>query len=47
MAREDWFQDFMDYKLSDPSSGAPGDSGGCAAWILGILFVLWLLSRLL
>ena len=44
----DVFDDYMDYKLSGNGSGQGyGDFGGCLPWVLGVLIVLWLISKLL
>ena len=47
MADRDWFDDFMDYKLSTSSgSNVPTSNDGCLPLILGAIAVLWLLSTL-
>ena len=44
MSKKDWFDDFMDYKLSTESTNEkPSDTKGCltsAFLILGVLFVV-------
>ena len=43
MSKKDWFDDFMDYKLSTESTKKPPDSKGCLTsvfLILGVLFVV-------
>ena len=48
MSDNDWFDDYMDYKLSGcEADEKPSDNGGCLPCILGILTVLWLVSKLL
>ena len=44
MVDKDWFDDFMDYKLSQ-SEGA-GKPTGCLAWILGGLIALGIIAML-
>lgn len=41
MSGKDWFDDYMDYKLSGcESKEKPSGNSGCATWILGALIVL-------
>ena len=47
MSDKDWFDDYMDYKLS----GSEGDeksseSPGCFPWILGVIVLLGIISKL-
>ena len=47
MSVRDWYDDYMDYKLS----GAEGDekpsgSPGCFPWILGVIVVFGIISKL-
>jgi hypothetical protein len=47
MSQKDWFDDYMDCKLSGNNSGKkPTDSSGCLPCILGVLAVLWLITTL-
>ena len=48
MSSKDWFDDYMDYKLScgEEDDEKPTESTGCLSWVLGVLIVLWILSRL-
>ena len=47
MSGNDWFDDYMDYKLSGcEADGKPSDNSGCLPYTLGVLVVLWLLSKL-
>ena len=47
MDDRDWFDDFMDYKLSTSSdSDAPTGNSGCFPFILGTVAVLWLITLL-
>ena len=47
MADRDWFDDFMDYKLSTLSeSNVPTSNGGCLPLILGAIAVLWVITTL-
>ena len=47
MDDRDWFDDFMDYKLSTSSeSDVPTSNSGCFPLILGTVAVLWLLTLL-
>ena len=47
MSDRDWFDDYMDYKLSgcedDEQQSVPS---GCLPWVLGVLTLLWILSKL-
>ena len=50
MSDKDWFDDFMDYKLSRDSKNkntqkAPKQTG-CLSSILGIFIVIWLIVQL-
>ena len=41
------FEEYMDYKLSGcETDEKPGESSGCLTWTLGILAVIWTLSKL-
>ena len=47
MADKDWFDDFMDYKLSGcEEDKQPTDNSGCLPCILNVLAVLWVVSKL-
>lgn len=47
MSDKDWFDDYMDYKLSGcEADETPSDNGGCLPCILGVLAVLWFVSKL-
>ena len=47
MADRDWFDDFMDYKLSTSSEpNVPTSNGGCLPLILGAIAVLWVITTL-
>ena len=47
MSDKDWFDDYMDYKLSGCEyDEKQADHSGCLPWVLGVLTVLWILSRL-
>ena len=50
MAKQDWFDDYMDYKLSgceEEDEGASASDGGCLPALLGILLVFWFLFVLI
>ena len=47
MSDRDWFDDFMDYKLSTSSEDdTPASSSGCFPWVMGAIIVLWIVSKL-
>lgn len=47
MAKEDWFEDFIDYKLSQSESNeAPAEASGCLPLILGVLAILWIIAKI-
>lgn len=47
MSDRDWFDDYMDFKLScSEPDGKPTGTGGCMPWIFVVLFALWILSEL-
>ena len=47
MSDQDWFDDYMDYKLSGyEDDEKPFETSGCLPWALGVLTVLWILSSL-
>lgn len=51
MSDKDWFDDFMEYKLStssdDDDSTTPSSSNsGCLPWVIGVFVVLWIISKL-
>ena len=47
MCDQDWFDDYMDYKLSGyEDDEKPSETSGCLPWVLGVLTVLWILSSL-
>ena len=47
MSNKDWFNDFMDYKLSGTNSTeTPSGSSGCFPWILAAIVILGLISKL-
>ena len=47
MSGKDWFDEYMDYKLSGCEDDAkPSDSSGCLPWFLGLLIVLGIFLRL-
>ena len=47
MSNKDWFDDYMDYKLSGcEADEKPEETNGCLSWVLGILAVIWTLSML-
>ena len=48
MADKDWFDDFMEYKLSgssdtDKKEKDSNSQSGCLPWVLGLIVLLWLL----
>ena len=47
MSDKDWFDDYMDYKLSGcENDEKPPETSGCLPWVIGVLTVLWILSKL-
>ena len=47
MSKKDWFDDFMDYKLSTESTNEkPSDNNGCLTSVFLILVVLFVVSRI-
>ena len=47
MADKDWFDDYMDYKLSGCENDEKStESSGYLPWVLGIFSALWILSKL-
>ena len=47
MSDGDSFDDYFDYTLSGCENGEkPSESRGCVPWVLGVLAVLWILSKL-
>ena len=48
MSDRDWFDDYMDYKLSgcEDCNQNPAANDGCLSCILCVLAVLWFVSRL-
>lgn len=44
MSDKDWFDDYMDYKLSQSESA--GKPVGCLVWILGGMIVFWIIAML-
>ena len=47
MSGKNWFNDYMDYKLSGcEKDEKPSETSGCLLWVLGVLSVLWILSKL-
>ena len=47
MPNNDWFDDFMDYKLSNcEDDDKTSDNSSCLPCILGVLAVLWFVSKL-
>ena len=41
MSRKDWFDEYMDYKLSGCEDDAkPSESSGCLSWFLGLLIAI-------
>ena len=47
MSDKDWFDDYMDYKLSSCEDDEKQTGyGGCLPCILGVLAVLWIVSGL-
>ena len=47
MSGKDWFDDYMDYKLSGcENDEKPSETSGCLPWVLGVLSALWILSKL-
>ena len=47
MSDKDWFDDYTDYKLSGcEDNNQSVDTSGCLPCILGVLAVLWLISKL-
>ena len=49
MKKEDWLDEYMEYKFVTASEKKPSSGGGVGcnpALILGILGLLWLLSKL-
>ena len=48
MSGKDWFDDFMDYKLSGcEETNESSDNGGCMSVVLGVLAVLGVISWIL
>ena len=47
MSDKDGFDDYMDYKLSGcEDDEKQSDPSGCLPWFLGVLTVLWIVSKL-
>lgn len=47
MSDGDWFDDFMDYKLSTSTDSDNSSSeGGCIPYILGAVIVLLIIAKL-
>ena len=47
MSNRNWFDDYMGYQLSGCEvDGKPAESDGCLPWVLGVLVVLWIVSKL-
>ena len=47
MSNKDWFDDFMDYKLStEPTKENPSDNSGCLTSIFWLLVVLLVISKI-
>ena len=47
MSDKDWLDEYMDYKLSGcEADEKPSDNSGCLPYILGLLAVLWFVSKL-
>jgi len=47
MAKRDWFDDYMDYKLSGcEEDSTPIETKGCFSFLLCVLAVLWVISEL-
>lgn len=47
MADRDWFDDFMDYKLSSSTGDdIPTSNIGCFPWVMGGIIILWIVSKL-
>ena len=48
MSSKDLFDDYMEYKLSsgEDDDNKPMDNSGCLPWIIGVLVVLWIISKL-
>ena len=48
MSSKDLFDDHMEYKLSggEDDDNKPTSNSGCLPWIIGVLVVLWIISKL-
>ena len=47
MSRKDWFDEYMDYKLSGcEEKKEPSDSSDCLPWFLGLLVVVGIFLHL-
>jgi len=47
MPDKDWFDDYMDYKLSGcENDERQSETSGYLPWGLGVLTALWILSKL-
>ena len=47
MSDKECFDDYMDYKLSGCDNDERlSETSGCLPWVLGVLTVLWILSKL-
>lgn len=47
MANTDWFDEYMDYKLSGAEDNEKSSaSGGCFPWIFDAIVVLLIISKL-
>ena len=47
MSKMDWFEEFIDYKLSQSESNEiPAEASGCLPFILCALAVLWIIAKI-
>ena len=47
MSRKDWFDEYMDYKLSGcEEKKEPSEESGCVPWCLGVIIFLWVFLSL-